>query len=217
MTPLGFFGGALCALLASATLRTPVTSAQDFAIDVSTPAALYSPRPDNSVLLVFDPGSTAGALRDGLTESFRPLAKLAKALDLPLVSVHPKEQAPSAGQHPIFSLVPKARQFERKGPHALAARGLERAINAKDVIMLGSLHDGDFVVSLLDLLREHSENTFFVADLARDEPDAAWFLTLERVVAAGAVPMSLEHFAVDLVDSWSSKDGDAVRDLLDED
>jgi hypothetical protein len=218
-TPFGLAIGALAALALSAPSRLAPVPAQELVVDVARPNALHSPRRGDTALLVVDPGPVAADYRAELANGAKELVDLAQELDLPLISVHPPKELQDPAANPFLDVVPDGRRFEREGPSALTARGLDRALDtlrAKDIVVVGSLRDGSFVVTLLDLLRSQSRRVYFIANLARPETDSGWQLALQRVTAAGAIPVAADQLALELIDSWSSNDGDSVQELLED-
>lgn len=146
------------------------------------------------------------------------LCKLAKAYDVPvIVSTVGVDMGVNTGTAAeIMAELPDVKEIDRTGVNAWEDEEFRRAVEAtgrKNIVIAGLWTEVCLTFPTLDMQAE-GYNTYPVADAVGGISRVAHDRAIERMQAAGAIPITAIQFGSELMRNWARPTSDKFRKVL---
>ena len=179
--------------------------------------------PENCVVALIDyqPGqysTITSSSREEIDLNVRAVAKLATAYEVPVVvTTVAVDMGVNEGTNPaILDDLPGVKEIDRTGVNAWEDADFRAAIEAtgrRKIVMAGLWTEVCLTFPTLDMLAEGYE-VYPVADAVGGITQVAHDRAFDRMIAAGASPITAISFGCELMRNWARGDADNLRKVM---
>lgn len=173
---------------------------------------LITPSNNTLVLIDYQPQMLFGVTsmdRQMLKNNAVALAKAAKAFKVPTILTSVETASFSGYIFPeILDVLPKNKIFERSSMNTWDDQGIKaevKRIGRKKIVFSGLWTEVCITMPTLEALKDGYE-VYFVEDASGGTSPSAHNMAVQRMIQAGAVPLTWQQYLLELQRDWSRKD-----------
>jgi nicotinamidase-related amidase len=177
---------------------------------------------NNTLILIdYQPQMLFGVVsmdRQLLKQNASALAKTAKAFKVPTILTSVETASFSGNIFPeILDVLPKQKIWERSSMNTWDDQGIKaevKRLGRKKLVLAGLWTETCITMPTLDALKDGYE-TYFVEDASGGTSNSAHSMAVQRMIQAGAVPLTWQQYLLELQRDWSRKDTyDATMNIV---
>lgn len=198
-------------------------------LDKTQPEPIRDPKsdhlltPENCVVVFIDYqpeqyGTITSATREEINLGAVALAKLATAYDIPVIlSTVGVEMGVNTGtDEELKAALPGVREIDRSGVNSWEDEEFREAIRStgrRKVVIAGLWTEVCLAYPTLDMLRE-GYDVYPVIDAVGGISKVSHDQAINRMIAAGAQPITAIAFGAELMRNWAREDSDKLREVM---
>lgn len=184
---------------------------------------LITPNNNALVLIDYQPQMLFGVAnmdRQLLKNNAVALAKAAKAFEIPLLLTSVETASFSGYIFPeLLNVLPDHKIFERSSMNTWDDQGIKaelKRLGRKKIVFAGLWTEVCITMPTLEALQDGYE-VYFIEDACGGTSQSAHDMAVQRMIQAGAVPLTWQQYLLELQRDWSRKDTyDATIELVKE-
>jgi nicotinamidase-related amidase len=182
---------------------------------------LLTPSNNTLVLIDYQPQMLFGVTsqdRQSLKNNAVALAKAAKAFNVPTILTSVETESFSGYIFPeLLAVLPKTRIFERSSMNTWDDSGIRaeaKRLGRSKLVLAGLWTEVCITMPALEALKDGYE-VYFVEDACAGTSASAHNMAVQRMIQAGAVPLTWQQYLLELQRDWSRKDSyDATLNIV---
>ncbi len=173
---------------------------------------LLTPSNNTLVLIDYQPQMLFGVTsqdRQSLKNNAVALAKAAKAFNVPTILTSVETESFSGYIFPeLLAVLPKARIYERSSMNTWDDSGIRaeaKRLGRAKLVLAGLWTEVCITMPALEALKDGYE-VYFVEDACGGTSPSAHNMAVQRMIQAGAVPLTWQQYLLELQRDWSRKE-----------